>query len=283
MSGSLCSLPLKIYAIIHHVLLHKCPGRGLRWLVVIIFIAALTGCFKLQRPFIPQPSDLVSIENLFSMMRNQDQSVSSFSATGTVHMEGWIWGSSAEILLAGTKEPFRLKIEITHSWGKPVIHVLIRDDRLEILDFKEKKLYTGEFSSGSLSRFLPAGDYDRDAIWSILRGFPELLPFHDIQTPEASRVNLLDRHGDVIEEIDYYPERSVLRFVSFPGQSQNISFSGFSESNGTHYAAEVKLEDVREGKRLTLRKKRMAFNRDLPDQLFLIEKPSAFETVLLDE
>jgi hypothetical protein len=217
------------------------------------------------------------------MMRDQGQKVSTFSASGTILVDGWIWDSSAEILIAGTKEPFRVKMEITHSWGKPVIHILIRDDQLEILEFSEKRLYTGEFSSKSLSRFLPGEYYDPDTIWAILRGFPNVLPYQKIQTPRSSRIDLLDREGNIIEVINYYPENSSLKTVSFPGNAQDMLFSGFMESNGIHYAAEVKLDNIKRRKHLVLRKKRVAFNREIPDQFFIMEKPPAFETVFFNE
>jgi hypothetical protein len=285
MSGSLLSRSLNVSEkinLIHMISSCVAIGKIFRALFLLLIIT-LTGCFHIQRRPSPGPYDAVQTENLISMMRDQEKIVSTFSASGTIIVDGWIWDSTAEILIAGIKEPFMVKIEITHSWGKPIIHILIRDDRLEILEFSEKRLYTGKFSSRSLSKFLPGGYYDPESIWAILRGFPNILPYKKIQSGGPSRIDLLDRKGNIIEEIDYYPGKSFLEAVSFPGYSHNISFSEFMESDGVHYAAKVKLENIKGGKHLILRKKRMAFNREIPDQLFIVKKPPNFESVFLDE
>jgi hypothetical protein len=286
MPGSLSSRPLNIFIrknSIRPISSHETIIKIYRLMVTFLFFVTITGCFHIHRRFSPSLSDVIQTENLISMMRDQGKMVSTFSASGTIIVDGWIRVSTAEILIAGIREPFRVKMEITHSWGKPIIHILIRGDLLEILEFNEKRLYTGEYSSKSLSKFLPGGYYNPDKVWSILRGFPNVLPYQNIQLPGPCRIDLLDRQGQIIEEIDYHPEKLSLKEVSLPGRAPDISFSEFMESNGIYYAAEVKLENIKGGKHLILRKKRMTFNREIPDQIFNIEKPNAFETVFLDE
>lgn len=256
-------------------------GRGWRRVIFLLLILFITGCFSARLHLPPQPADSTRFEELLSMMVDQDRKVSSFSATGRISVDGRLWNSGADTLIAGTREPLRVKIEVTHSWGKPLLTILIRDNRIEILEFSEKRFYIGEFSAFSLMRFFPGNYYDPQLIWSMLRGFPQGPSFHEIQTAGPSRVHLLDRQGDVTEVIDFNPETMSLEGVSLQEDSQTISFLNFMESNGVHYASEVRLENS-EQKPFVLKNRRMIFNREIPDQFFTIQKPSSFETVSLD-
>jgi hypothetical protein len=251
--------------------------------LIIIPVIISFGCATGYRPVskgAPLPYDPAG---LITRMMDQEERVSSFYASGTVLVKGWIWKSEAELLIAGTREPLKIKLEITHPWGKPILHILIDNNRLEILSFDEKRIYIGELTAKSLSRsFLPGEFCDLDLIWSVLRGYPHITVFERISSSNIYRINLIDQEEMVIEMIDLYPENLLPKRVLFPRDSLDISFSGFKENDGIKYAEEIIVNNIEGGKDLTIKTRKMVFNKPVPDEIFIQEKPGRFETVYMD-
>ena len=182
----------------------------------------------------------------------------------------------------GTKYPFKTKIEITHPWGRPILHVLIDETRLEVLSFPDKKLYRGAFTPEALSTFFP-GDFDSDLILAALRGYPNLLRHHKIISLKAHQISLLNQGGKEVEIIDFYPESLLPKRVSLPEHHINLAFSDFQENDGVYYAREVRVDDFKGKKKLILQSKKMVFNKIIPEQIFVLEKPPGFQTSPLPE
>jgi len=217
-------------------------------------------------------------------MIDQEKSVPSFYASGTVLVKSWAWKSEAELLIAGTREPLKIKLEITHPWGKPILHILIDSNRLEILSFDEKRVYIGELSAESLSRFFLPGEFcDLNLIWSVLRGYPHIAIHDRISYSDMYRINLIDQEDMDIEIIDLYPENLLPKRVLFPGDSLDIFFSGYKKSDGIDYAEKVTVNNFEGGKDLIIKTSKMVFNKPVPDAIFILEKPRTFETVYMDE
>lgn len=242
------------------------------------------GCAAVYRPVskgVPLPYDEA---DLISRMLDQEDRVSSFYASGTVSIKGWAWQSEADLLIAGTRDPLKIKIEITNPWGKSILHILIDNNRLEILSFDEKRIYLGDLTAESLSRvFLPGEFCDHNLIWSVLRGYPHIAGYDRIVSSGMYRINLMNQEGMDIEVIDLYAETLLPKHVSFPQKSLDISFSGFKENDGINYAEEVIVNNIEGRKDLALKTRKMVFNKPVPDQIFILEKPLTFETVYMDE
>lgn len=217
---------------------------------------------------------------MLSGLQTQEEMVNSFYSTGTVVLKDWQWESEANSLIVGIKDPMRLKIEITHSWGRPVLHILIDKDKIEILSFEERKLYRGPNKPGRLSRFLQ--DIDTRHMWTVARGYPSVLEHQQAVTPGRNRITLLDNEEKSVETIYLDPEGRHPHLVSFPLSNLDIKFSGLSENEGIYYAREVTVGSVVKGKMLILKNKKMVFNKTIPDEIFLIKCPAMFEVVELD-
>ncbi len=221
---------------------------------------------------------------LITRMQDQEDKVSSFYASGTVLVKGWVWKSEAELLIAGTREPLKIKLEITHPWGKPILHILMDNNRLEILSFDEKIVYIGELTAESLSEFfLPEEFRDLNLIWSVLRGYPHIAAYDRISCSAVYRINLTNQEEIDVEVIDLYPENLLPKRVLFPRDSLDIFFSGYRESDGIDYAEEVTVNNVEGGKDLIIKTRKMVFNKTVPDEIFILEKPRTFKTVYMDE
>src|SRR4030042_1071071 len=254
-------------------------------LLVLIIQALLSfGCATGYRPVAKGGLLPYDPAGLITRMLDQEDRVSSFYASGTVLVKGWVWKSEAELLIAGTREPLKIKLEITHPWGKPILHILMDNNRLEILSFDEKRVYIGELTAESLSRFfLPEEFRDLNLIWSVLRGYPHIAVYDRISCSDIYRINLINQEEMAVEVIDLYPENLLPKRVLFPRDSLDILFSGYRESDGIDYAEEVTVNNVEGGKDLIIKTRKLVFNKPVPDEIFILEKPGTFETVYMDE
>ena len=262
----------------------SCPVKaGLVSLILIIPVLFSFGCAG-RTPVSkggPLPYDPAG---LITRMLDQEKRVHSFYASGTILVKGWAWKSEAELLIAGTREPLKIKLEITHPWGKPILHILIDKNRLEILSFDEKRVYVGELTAESLSRLSLPGEFcNLNLIWSVLRGYPHIAVYDRISYSDMYRINLVDQEDMDIEIIDLYPENLLPKRVLFPGDSLDIFFSGYKNSDGIDYAEEVTVNNFEGRKDLTIKTRKMVFNKPIPDEIFILEKPPTFETVYMDE
>ena len=256
-----------------------------RSLTAFLFLTILQsiGCAIIHPPSSKEVFSLHDAGTVTAEIRNQWNKVSSFYTSGTVLMKDWKWESEADILIAGVRDPFKIKIEITHSWGKPILHILIDNDRLEALSFNEKRLYIGDFTSDALSRFLPGSFFDRPLTWSVLRGYPHLLEYKRVEIREMNTIDLSDWKGNVVEIIELDPKSRLPERVYFPDHKLSLAFSGFMNNDGIYYASEVKVNSVHGGKDLIIKNRKMVFNKAVPEQIFRLEKIPGFETVFLKE
>ncbi|MFC1533797.1 hypothetical protein ACFL7M_10575 [Thermodesulfobacteriota bacterium] len=250
---------------------------------LLLSMSLFTGCASIYRPVLKEPLSHHDATTVISKIRDQEDKVSSFYTFGSLLVKGWEWDTGAGILIAGIRDPLKIKIEITHPWGKPMLHILIDDTRLEVLSFGENRLYLGDFTSETLSRFIPGFFFDHNMIWAVLRGYPYIKKHHRFESTAANRISLFDKKEREIEIIDLHPESLLPRRVTFPEQYLDLVFSGLKEGNGIYHAEEVIVNSMKERKGLIFKSRKMVFNRTIPDQIFILEKLPTFETIYLDE
>ena len=219
---------------------------------------------------------------IISRIEQQNREVSSFYSHGRLLVKNWKWESEANILIIGIKHPFKMKIEITHPWGQPILHVLIVKKRLQALSFSDNKLYLGTFTPEALSKFLP-GNFNSDMIWTALRGYPVLLRYDKVLSLKANQIRLFNKEEEEIEIIDFYTDSRLPKFVTFPERHIKLALSDFRDNEGIVYAREVKVDPINRIGTLTIKSRKMVFNKVIPEQIFVIRKPPGFETVYLDE
>jgi hypothetical protein len=254
----------------------------LPFLILTIFIILSMGCAALYHPVPPGTPRPHEAAELISDMLDQEDRISSFYSLGTVLLKGWMFKSQADILVAGTRKPFKMKIEITHPWGMPILHILVDNQRIKVLSFEERKIYTGNITAEALSNLLPGNFWDPALIWSVLRGNTPIACYDGIGFSGTNRISLMDEKGTEIEIIELYPEHFLPKRASYPGKSWYISFSGFKENDGIYYASEVSVNNIKGERDLVLNTKEMVFNKSIPDQIFVLEKPVSFDTVYID-
>lgn len=248
-----------------------------------LFLCLFPGCAGLSGLFISGPplSD-PQVASIVSMIRMEEEKVTSFYTIGKILFQEGLWEEEADILIVGIKSPLKIKIEVTHSWGQPLVHILLSRGRLEALSFPDKKAYEGQFSPKALSRFFP-GELDADLIWGALRGFPFLQAHHRAGSSKAYQITLYDDKGKETEILRIDPDTLLPRQVFFPDRNMDLAFSGYLENEGIRYARKVKVVQRGSSRGLLLDNEKMVFNKAIPDEIFLMERPPGFEILPLEE
>jgi len=252
------------------------------YLIAILCSIILANCATIPKSFYQEPLSYDEVKNIIEKVQDQGKKVSSFYSFGSLSVKDGNWESESNILAVGTKNPFLIKIEITHPWGQPILHILIDQIRLEVLSFREKRFYLGTFTPAALSRFFPV-DFNTDLIWSALRGYPNIIGHHRVAFMGRNQISLLNGEEKEIEIIDLYPENLLPKLVSFPEKNIYLGFSNFQEDKGIIYAKKVKVKMVKRDVNLVLKNRKMVFNKIIPEQVFVIKKPPSFKTFYLDE
>lgn len=245
-------------------------------LALTLVLLLSEGC-ALFRPPAGRPLERQQIEAALSRIREQGDRVVSFFAVGRLAVKDWIWEREANLFTAGTRTPQEVKIEITHSWGQPILHVLLDRERFRALSFPDRTLYLGDFDPKALARFLPV-EWDMDLLWAALRGYP-ILPAHEgVRSRRANQISLFDEEGiecEIIELTDGLQPGAVI----FPEKGLAFEFAEFETLDGIAYARRVEVKDLKGKKSLKFELEKMVFNRPIPREIFTLEKPPAFETV----
>jgi hypothetical protein len=245
--------------------------------VIVSFLLILTaqGCALLHRIPPQPPLPPAKLSMVISQIQGQEEEVRSFFWDGRLTVKQGYWEQELHILVAVTKEPRRIKIEVSDPWGPPVAHLLLDGRTLTALSFAERKVYVGEVTLETISKVFP-GNLDPMMIWDVLRAYPSLRPCDHPVSQKADEVSLVDDNGKEIQILDLDPENLQPRLVSFPGLQPRLAFADFREDEGIIYAQEVK---VIQGKlNLTIHHDKMVFNKPIPKPIFTLEAPPGFET-----
>ena len=233
---------------------------GILCLLILLCFIILPTCAPIHKHSYKKPLSHEEVKNIIEQVQDQEKRVSSFYSLGSLLVQDGHWESESDILTVGTKNPFIIKMEINHSWGQPILHILINEIRLEVLSFRESRLYLGPLTPGTLSRFLPV-DFNTDLIWAILRGYPNLMRHHRIALLRRDQISLLDVKEKEVEIIEIAPGSLFPRSVSFPEKHVSLIFSNFQETEGIVYARKVKVEMAEEDTSLVLKNRKMVFSK----------------------
>lgn len=248
--------------------------RRMAILIVLILFAMASGCAP---AFLRSPLSDEALKKVITLLKSQEEKVDTFLTSGHLTVKDWYWDQEANVLTAGTRTPLRLRMEITHAWGQPMLHLLVIGRSFRALSYGERKLYTGDLVPGALSRFFPA-DLDEDLIWEVLRGFPKLREDGRVESRTVDAVSLLDPNGHDRVIVEFEAQSLLPRRSSFPERKIAVRYGDFDEEDGILYAREVRVSQLEGTRVLTLRNGRMVFNQQIPGEIFRLEIPPGFET-----
>ena len=270
---------------------------GTKTLLTALVFFAFQCCSPLTvKP--PAPTlDKTSVASLVSAFSAQEEKVKTLFFSGTLALKEPDAENSVQILViaevahGGSMESpsdtqacpsGRMKIEITHPWGKTLIHILIENQRLDILDFSEKRFYRGSLKSKRLSDRIPV-PLNRCLLWSLARAFPVLLKHHEAASFESNQITLLDPESEKVQVFELYSSEPLPYRVSFCKENAIMLFSDFEDDGGILYARKVDFHGLDRTVGLTVEIDQMKFNTLLPEAVFGMEAPRDFKTVHLKD
>jgi hypothetical protein len=254
-------------------------ARRILLVLVLIGLITLSGCAPL---LFKKPLSDQELEKVLSLLKAQEEAAGTFFTSGQMVVKDWYWDQDANTLIAGTRAPLRLWIEITHAWGQPILQLLVVGTTFKALSYNERKLYMGELTPGALSSFFPA-DLDAALIWDVVRGFPKFQHHGRAESTKADQVNFLNRHGDKVEIMELYPESGLPKQISFPERKVAIGYADFQQEGGILYAREVRVKQLEGTRNLMLKNGKMIFNKPIPDEIFRMKIPPGFETEYIEK
>ncbi|MBN1276023.1 MAG: hypothetical protein JXA35_00925 [Deltaproteobacteria bacterium] len=245
--------------------------------VMIMSVFGSCALFEIKTaPSVPPFSQSEIIQTL-SILRQQNRWVQTFFCSGRLEFKDTDYEGDSDILLACSRNPFRLKIEITHSWGRPVMHILIHEKTFHILSFQDKKYSVGNLENPLDWRYFPMA-LNSDQIFGITRGYPLLQEHFEAVSRKGNQIKLLDSKGRILQVIDFLPESTLPLpyIVSFPHQNLQVSFLNYKNHDDIYYASNVRLNDTRNENTLVLDIKQMVFNKPVSEDFFVLEIPHDF-------
>ena len=220
------------------------------------------------------------IDALISMIKEQDLLVHTIIRTGRLRLIMDGAKSDANIVIAGTKDPFKINIELTHAWGRPLFQILITGTKIWIVSFTEKRCYYGLLGSLVSTRFFSVCLSD-EQIWSFVRGVPVIRRYDSAVSFRGNRISLLNKEYEIRQALDFQPSNNLPAMVSFPLERIELFFSSYNNDNHIRYARKTRLNDYKNKTTLVLRIKQSIFNKDIPESIFEMNIPENFEMLPL--
>lgn len=249
--------------------------------LILPLLLMVQACARLLGPPAPPPLAPDEIKRCLAFVQEQQTRVEAFYALGTLQAQKHLSRSESRFLIAGTRRPFRIKIELTHPWGQPLLHLLIEGDDVRVLAPAEKRLYVGKTRDAALSKYLP-GVLERDQLWGFLRGLPSPVPYRRAASSEADQIDLFDEQGSIVQSMDLDPNTRAPGRVIYPDRGIRITFSQFIQAEAALYASRITLTDSTNGVRLERQVHQMVMNQPIPEEIFTLAVPPGYQTLPLE-
>ena len=243
--------------------------------IVLLPVILFQSCAPVPR----RPSPPLGESELAAILANfedQERRVRTCFGSGHLSIETADGEEDVNALVVAQKDPFRAKLEITHPWGSPVLHLYADDTVIEAVAFPLKRVYRGRPEDVLLPKWLPL-PLDPDLIWTLVRGFPMLAKHVRAESPAGDEIRLLGEDDGVVQIIAFQRESAFPIQVSFPGTGATIFFSALEDSDGIQNARKVRVLYSGTGAALELELRERVFNQPVPSALFELTAPPHFE------
>lgn len=252
--------------------------RQITSLLLLLIFISLQSCAPLavKHPYHPPFTDQ-EISDILLALKDQEDAVHSFFSSGRMTFQGDDSEFEASVLIVGTRNPLKIKIEITHFWGRPLFHIMIKGDKIHILSFPEKRYYLGNIGESLTSNLLPLR-LDTNQLWAIGRGFPILCKYNRVASSRVDQLSLLNGKGTTIQLIDLYPDKYLPLQSLLSEQGLLVAFSHFENDNNIQFARETQLFDQKTKTVLKINIKQMVFNKAIDESIFDLTIPSGFKS-----
>jgi hypothetical protein len=244
--------------------------------IILLVLAAFMGCAPL-RPLPPgKPISQDQARHLISRMRAQADGVFSFLGIGRLlFREGD--GETEMNLLAVGQRPSRVRLEITHTWGKPLLYMVVDRGNTSVLSFVEHTFYSGPSSQLDTRRFFPF-ELGLDAAWVLLAGRIPILPHCTVESLRPNELTLFNGQGEAVERLTFSSGLSLPGSIHLPRQGFTVGLSHFKEGTPGPYPSRITIAQGDE-RQLEIRYTSLRVNSPIPEEIFRLNPPPDVEII----
>jgi hypothetical protein len=240
-----------------------------------------SGCAHIFHLPSHKPFSEKEINRLTSHLKEQQGSISSFQGTGRLrYKDGDKESAGLDLFTVGCR-PGRIRLEITHSWGRPLFHVVVDGKNISALSLTDNKFFYGPLTSSNIRRFFKF-DLEPELVWEIFAGVTPILPYVKADSLKAREIVLYDMQNEVMEAISFSGEGILPGSVSFPKKGFSVILSKFKEDGSRSYPLNIKVVSKDKNRSLDIRYKGLKFNRVFPEEVFRLDPPPDFKIIQLD-
>lgn len=247
--------------------------------LAILVIVSLMGCAPLRTLPPAKPISQDQAHHLISRMRAQADGVFSFLGVGKLLFREGEEETDMNLLAVGQR-PSRVRLEVTHSWGKPLLYLVADKQNTSVLSFVEHTFYSGPSSQLNKRQFF-LFELDLEAAWVILAGRIPILPHRKVESLRPNEITLFDGQGEAVERLTFRSGLSLPRSINFPRQGFTVVLSQFKEGTQGPYPAKVTIAQGDE-RQLEIRYTSLQFNRPIPEEIFRLNPPPDVEIIQQD-
>ena len=250
---------------------------------LIIFIITLPiGCSSLRQSPETKPFFKEDASQLVSSLREKNNEIDSFQGIGKINFEGEEGELASNLLIVG-KRPCKARIEVTHSWGKPLFHIVIDDRDISVLSLMEKRFFRGHGGSLNIDQLFLL-DLDPNSIWGILAGrVPVLGEAERAVRLESNEIALLNSNSEVVEIICFSSKPVFPKSVYFPMKEITITLSKFRKMTSGYSPLLIEIREEKRNRQVKIKYKNFEVNSPVPDEVFVLNPLPGFEIIEIDK
>ncbi|OPL15605.1 MAG: hypothetical protein AVO38_10110 [delta proteobacterium ML8_D] len=251
-------------------LLRFIMARNRPFYLALIAVALLVGCAPL-RPLSPgRPISQDQAHYLITQMRAQANEVFSFVGMGKLLFRKGQEETYINLLAVGQR-PSRIRLELTHTWGKPLIFLVADKRNTSLLSFIEHTFYSGPSTGLQGGLYFPF-ELDLEAIWVILSGRIPILSHCRVESLGPNEITLFDGQGQMVERLTFAQDCSIPTSIHIPGQGLTVALSQFKQGGLGPYPSKISISQGDE-LHVEIRYTSIEFNRPIPEELFALNPP----------
>ena len=251
----------------------------LSYLVIFIYTLVL-GCASLTQFPPAKPFSQKESERIISNLKNQEEKVSSFQGTGTVMIKKGEEEIEANLFAVGSNSN-KIRLEITHPWGRPLLYIVADEKSVSVLSLRDKKFFRGSPHSLEIQQLFLCG-LDLDLAWKIFSGCVPMLSISGkILSSKPHEISLYDKKAEIVEIISFSPKTFLPQSIYFPKKGLSILLSEFDQGHFGPHPFKIKVVKESEKQLLMIRYKYFTLNKPIPEEIFQLNPPPSFEIVNL--
>jgi hypothetical protein len=260
-----CSASLQIVTVLGFMM-----PRSQCFYIAIIALALAVSCAPLQTLPPAKPISQDQAHRLIAQLRAQADEVFSFVGAGKLLLRERRGETDMNLIAVGQR-PSRIRLELTHTWGKPLLFLVADKRNTSVLSFVERTFYTGPPSGLQGVLYFPF-ELDLDTAWVILSGRIPILPHSRVESLGPNEITLFDGRGEPVESLIFAQDCSIPTSIHLSRQKLTVALSQFKEGTMGAYPSKVTISRGDE-QQLEIRYTSLEFNRSIPEELFGLNPP----------